>query len=139
MNKGVAMKKWMAVVLLMILGGGMSMNSMGGIGEFAKEMAARAMKPRHADWKEEVLLHDGRKLIVERSQRYGGYPTLESREREVLDEEWTFRTPDGAQKIVWKSDFRRPPEGDSLMLLQLNFLDGVPYVATSPAGLLSYN
>ncbi len=117
----------------------MSANSMGGMGDFSKDMAGRALKPRHASWKEEVLLHDGRTLIVERSQIYGGYPTIESREREVLNEEWTFRTPDGERKIVWKSDFRRPPEGDSLMLLQLNFLDGVPYVAATPAGCLAYN
>jgi len=137
MNKG--MMLWVVSIAVMVLGGGMSANSMGGTGGFAKEMAERALKPRHASWKEEVLLHDGRKLIVRRSQRYGGYPTLESRERELLDEEWTFRTPDGGKQIVWKSDFRRPPEGDSLMLLQINFLGGIPYVATSPAGCLSYN
>jgi hypothetical protein len=123
----------------MVLGIGLSTNSMGGVGEFAKEMAARALKPRHAGWKEEVLLHDGRKLIVERTQAYGGYPAIESPDRELLHEEWVFRIPDNGQKAVWKSDFRRPPEGDSLMLLQLNFLKGVPYVATSPAGCLSYN
>lgn len=117
----------------------MSTNSMGGITDFTKAMAERTMKPRHAEWKEEVLLHDGRKLIVERSQVYGGYSTLESRERSLVREEWTFRTPDGGQKVVWKSDFRGPPEGDSLMLLRLDFLDDVPYVATSPAGCLAYN
>lgn len=133
------MRRWLAVISLAILGGGMSANSMGGVGDFAKEMAKRAVEPRHASWKEEVLLHDGRKLIVERSQTYGGYPTIESRERELLHEEWIFRIPSGGQKVIWKSDFRRPPEGDSLRLQQLNFLNGVPYIATSPAGCLSYN
>ncbi len=139
MNRGIEMKRWAAMIALMTLGGGMSTNSMGGVGDFAKEMAARALEPRHASWKEEVLLHDGRKLIVERSQTYGGYPAVESRERALLNEEWVFLSPDGGQRIVWKSDFRRPPEGDSLMLLQINFLNGIPYVATSPAGCLSYN
>ena len=134
MNTGTVSGRWVAVVCLILLGGGMSTNSMGGVTDFAKAMAERAMKPRHAEWKEEILLHDGRKLIVERSQTYGGYSTLESRERSLVREEWTFRTPDGGQKVVWKSDFRRPPEGDSLMLLRLDFLNGVPYVATTPAG-----
>lgn len=139
MRRETTMKSWILGISLMILGGGMSANSMSGVGDFAKAMAERALESRHASWKEEVLLHDGKKLIVERSQTYGGYPTIESRERGLLNEEWVFRTPNGAQKIVWKSDFRRPPEGDSLMLLQLNFLNGVPYIATSPAGCLSYN
>ena len=139
MNTGTVSGRWVAVVCLILLGGGMSTNSMGGVTDFAKAMAERAMKPRHAEWKEEILLHDGRKLIVERSQTYGGYSTLESRERSLVREEWTFRTPDGGQKVVWKSDFRRPPEGDSLMLLRLDFLNGVPYVATTPAGCLAYN
>lgn len=140
MNKGTTMERWAIAISLMVLGGGMSANSNGGVGDFAKAMGERALAPRHASWKEEVLLHDGKKLIVERSQNYGGYPTLESRVRELLNEKWVFHAPgDDTQKIVWQSDFRRPPEGDSLMLLQINFLNGVPYVATSPAGCLSYN
>lgn len=90
-------------------------------------------------WKEEVMLHDGKKIIVERSQTYGGYPTIESRERVVLDEKWTFYIPGSGRELAWESNHRRPPEGDSLMLLQLNFLNGVPYIATTPAGCLSYN
>lgn len=90
-------------------------------------------------WKEEVLLHDGKRLVVERTQTYGGYAEPASRERSLANEEWVFQIPGSGQKVIWKSDFRRPPEGDSLTLLQLNFLDGVPYVATSPAGCLAYN
>ena len=120
---GRSIKAGLLCISLMILGGSMSACAMGD----------------KTSWKEEVLLHDGKKIIVERSQTYGGYPTIESRERDVLDEEWIFRIPGSDRKVVWKSDFRRPPEGDSLMLLQLNFLNGVPYIATSPAGCLAYN
>jgi hypothetical protein len=134
-----SMKTWLAGISLLAMGSGMSANSMGDVTDFARMLAERAMKPKHASWKEEVLLHDGRKLIVERSQSYGGYPTLESRERAVLDEEWAFRVPGSGEALVWKSNHRRPPEGDNLMLLQLNFLEGVPYVATTIAGCLAYN
>lgn len=92
-----------------------------------------------ASWKEDVLLHDGTKIIVERSQTYGGFPTIDSRERAVLEEEWTFHGHDDHRQVTWKVNQRHPPEGESLMLLQLNFLDGVPYIATSPAGCFSYN
>jgi len=139
MKRKTMMKNWMLGISLMILGGGMNANSMSGVGDFAKAMAERALESRHASWKEEVLLHDGKKLIVERSQSYGGYPTIESRERAVLDEEWAFRVPGSGKTLIWKSNHRRPPEGDSLILMQINFLEGVPYVATTPAGCLTYN
>ena len=139
MKRETTMKHWMLGISLMVLGGSMNANSMSGAGDFAKAMAERALESRHASWKEEVLLHDGRKLIVERSQTFGGYAEPASRERSVAKEEWVFRIPGSDRKVTWKSDFSRPPEGDSLMLLQLNFLNGVPYIATSPAGCLSYN
>lgn len=126
MNKGATMKHWLLAISLTILGGSMSANA--GLLGFGGD-----------SWKEEVLLHDGKKLIVERSQTYGGYAEPASTDRSVAKEEWVFRIPGSDRVITWKSDFSRPPEGDSLMLLQLNFLNGVPYVATSPAGCLSYN
>ncbi len=92
-----------------------------------------------SSWKEEVLLEDGRTLIAERKQTYGGKPTLDSRERAVLDEEWTFPAPDGEGKVVWHNNFRRPPEGDGLMLLLIGFVESVPYLATTPAGCIAYN
>lgn len=92
-----------------------------------------------ASWQEEVLLHDGRKIVVERSQSYGRYPTIDSRERMVLDEEWTFENPDSHQSVNWKVNHRRPPEGESLMLMILGFLNGTPYIATVAAGCVAYN
>jgi hypothetical protein len=92
-----------------------------------------------ASWQEEVLLNDGRKIVVERSQSYGGYPTIDSRERMVLDEEWTFENPDNHQPVTWKVNHRRPPEGESLMLMILGFVNGTPYIATVAAGCIAYN
>ncbi len=92
-----------------------------------------------ASWKEEVLLHDRSKIVVERTQTLGGYPTLSSRERKVLEEKWSFHVPGTKQEVVWSVDFRRPPAGSSLMLITLDFLNGIPYIATSPAGCLAYN
>lgn len=93
-----------------------------------------------ANWKEEVLLHDGSKLIVERSQTYGGYSELASRERQLVEEVWEFTTPGTTkQRVIWKNDFGKTPESSSVMLLMLDFLNGTPYLATSPAGYIAYN
>ena len=92
-----------------------------------------------ASWQEEVLLHDGNKIIVERSQTFGGYPTVESQERAVLTEEWVFLVPGTDQKVIWNVDFNYPPKGSQLMLITLGFLNGTPYIATTPAGVIAYN
>ena len=91
-------------------------------------------------WKEEVLLHDGKKIVVERFYNLGGYPTLESRERAALDETVTFSPAGTNKKIIWKTDFRdSEAEPNSLNLLLLDIVKGVPYIATYPAGCIAYN
>ncbi len=90
-------------------------------------------------WQEEVLLHDGQKIIVERHQTLGGKPTIESTERTTLEEEWVFPVPGAERKISWKTGFKTPPEGPCLMLLLVGFPGGVPYIATAPAGCIAYN
>ena len=81
-------------------------------------------------WKEEVLLHDGGILVVERFYNLGGYPTLDSRERAALDETVTFSLTGTDKQIIWKTDFRDSvPEPNSLNLLLLDVVKGVPYIA----------
>ncbi|MES2365901.1 MAG: hypothetical protein V4563_08420 [Pseudomonadota bacterium] len=91
-------------------------------------------------WKEEVLLHDGQKMVVERHFNFGGYPTIESRERQALDETVTFTLPGSNKKITWKTDFNDfAPEPNNLNLLILDVVNGIPYIATYPAGCIAYN
>lgn len=90
-------------------------------------------------WKEEVLLHDGSKVIAERSYNLGGYPTIDSRERKSLDETVTFTLPGSNKKVTWKTDFRDSvPEANSLNLLVLDIVNGIPYIAAYPAGHIAY-
>lgn len=90
-------------------------------------------------WKEEVLLHDGKKLIVERSDTYDSSMPHEIGQGAPLAEHKTmFVIPDTGQIVVWKSSNRPSPDPDNLHLLVLDFLDGVPYVATIPAGSFAY-
>ena len=91
-------------------------------------------------WKEEVKLHDGQIIVAERFYNLGGKPTLESRERAALDSTVTFSLPGTNKKVVWKNDFRDSvPEPNSLNLIRLDIVNGVPYIATYPAGCIAYN
>jgi len=91
-------------------------------------------------WNEEVLLHDGNRVISERSYNLGGYPGFDAHERVPLDVTVTFGLPGTNKKIIWKNDFRdSEPEPNSLNLIRFDVVNGVPYIATYPAGCIAYN
>ncbi|MBZ0094970.1 MAG: hypothetical protein K8H75_06235 [Sulfuricella sp.] len=91
-------------------------------------------------WKEEVLLHDGRKIIAGRSQNLGSRPTLESRERQILNETLTFSIPETNQKITWSMSFRDDvPEPNGINIVALDIVNNVPYIGGYPAGCIAYN
>jgi hypothetical protein len=90
-------------------------------------------------WKEEVLLHDGKKIIVERSttvdpkgNREIGQPAPKS------EETLRFSLPGGSQSITWKSDFGQDLQ-DNLDLLALDIVDGKPYIVTQPSRCHAFN
>ncbi|HLP98712.1 MAG TPA: hypothetical protein VK149_09730 [Sideroxyarcus sp.] len=90
-------------------------------------------------WKEEVKLLDGQVIVSERTYNLAGYAYLDSHERTPLDETVTFRLPNG-KSIVWKNDFRdSEPEPNSLNHFRFDLVNGVPYLATYPAGCIAYN
>ncbi len=92
------------------------------------------------NWKEEVLLNDGRKVIAERVQNLGGRPTLESRERQILDETITFSIPETHQKITWTMSFRDDvSEPNGINVVVLDIVNNVPYIGGYPAGCIAYN
>ncbi|MHB1246511.1 MAG: hypothetical protein ACYCZH_08705 [Sulfuriferula sp.] len=94
---------------------------------------------RSKSWKEEVLLHDGQKMVVERHFNLGP-PSFESRERKELDETVTFTLPESNKKITWKTDFNDfSPEPNDLSILLLDIVNGTPYIATRPAGCIGFN
>lgn len=92
------------------------------------------------NWKEEVLLHDGRKIVVERSEQLGGRPTLESRERQTLSQSITFTVPETGHRVTWEMSFRNDvPEPNSVNVIVLDIVDGIPYIGGYPAGCIAYN
>jgi hypothetical protein len=88
-------------------------------------------------WKEEVLLHDGSTLIVNRSQSYGGRHEI-GQAVPIAEHKISFTVPGTHETVTWKTG--RGPESNEaiLILLALDVIRGVPYIATHPAGSIGY-
>ena len=99
-------------------------------------MSACAMD--RASWKEEVLLHDGKKLTVERSQTYGGRHEI-GQKPPVREQKLTFSLPGSSRSITWKSEYSEDIGRANLNLLALHVLNGTPYIVTEPNLCLAYN
>lgn len=89
-------------------------------------------------WKEEVLLHDGTTLIVERTQSRGGRHEL-GQEPPIKESTLTFSLPGSHHPILWKDEFSENIGHSNFILLALHISNGVPYLVASPDGILSYN
>lgn len=89
-------------------------------------------------WREEVLLHDGQKMVIERSQSYGGRSEI-GQDAPVADHTVRFIVPKGQQTIEWNSPFDHEIGRTSLRLLAVHVKDGMAYVVTEPNLCLSYN
>lgn len=89
-------------------------------------------------WREEVLLHDGRKIIVERSQSYGGRHEI-GQSGPIKEQDITFVVPGTNKKITWISEYSKDVGRANFELLALHILQNVPYIVTTPRLCLSYN
>jgi hypothetical protein len=89
-------------------------------------------------WKEEVLLHDGSKMIVERSQSYGGRHEI-GQSPPIKEQDITFTLPNTSKTIEFKSDYGEDIGRANFKLLALHILNGTPYIVTAPNLCLSYN
>lgn len=116
-------KKWAAIVSLVILGCGMSACAIGGSG---------------TSWKEEVLLHDGNTIIVERSFSRGGLHEP-GQGSPIKEQDLTFTLPGSGKAVTWKSEFSEDVGRSNFNLLALDIVNGTPYIVTEPNLCLSYN
>lgn len=89
-------------------------------------------------WKEEVLLHDGQKIIVERSQSYGGRHEI-GQSQPVKEQEISFTVPGTNKAIIFKSEFSEDVGRANFKLVALHIINGTPYIVTVPNLCLSYN
>ena len=89
-------------------------------------------------WKEEVLLHDGSKMVVERSQSRGGRHEI-GQAPPVKEHSITFTLPGTNKALAWKDEFSEEIGHSNFDLLALHVLNGSAYLVTSPFGCFSYN
>jgi hypothetical protein len=104
-----------------------SMNACGFLGIFGE-----------ASWKEEVLLHDGSKIIVKRwHKRKGGH---EIGQTAPIGEQTIQFTLPGTKKVIkWKDEYSKEIGRSNFELLALHILNFTPYIITKPRLCLSYN
>ena len=89
-------------------------------------------------WKEEVLLHDGKKIIVERSQTYGGRHEI-GQPQPIKEHTIFFTLPHSNKPLTWTSEYSEDLGRTNFNLLAVHVLNGTPYIVASPNLCLSYN
>jgi len=118
---GKSIKAGLLGISLMILGGSMSACAMGG-----------------TSWKEEVLLHDGSKLIVERSVERRGRHELGQRPP-IGEQNLTFTPPGTNVSVTWEDHYSEDLGQANFNPMLLEIANGKAYVLVAPAGCLAYN
>lgn len=89
-------------------------------------------------WKEEVLLHDGQKIIAKRSQSYGGRNEI-VQSSPIKEHTITFTLPNTGKSLSFKSEYSEDVGRANFNLLALHILNGTPYIVAEPNLCLSYN
>ncbi len=122
MKRQTTIKKWATTISLVILGGGVSACAMG----------------NKTSWKEEVLLHDGQKTIVERSIERGGRHEI-GQQPPVKEESLSFKVLGTNEKVLWTSQYSEDIGYADLGPLLVDVFQKTAYVVAAPVGCLSYN
>jgi len=101
-------------------------------------MLAASMSACSTSWREEVLLHDGSKVIVKRSQSYGGRHEI-GQPSPIKEHTLSFAMPGSNKTITWTSEYGEELGRTNFNLLALHILNGVPYIVATPNLCSSYN
>ncbi|OYT92414.1 MAG: hypothetical protein CFE43_08160 [Burkholderiales bacterium PBB3] len=89
-------------------------------------------------WKEEVLLHDGTRMMVSRSQTHSGAGEI-GQGQPITAISITFTPTKADRPITWELGESTIRAGQvDLDLLGLDIVQGTPYIVTSPVGCLVY-
>ena len=119
MNKGMMLR--VVSIAVMVLGGGMSACAMSG-----------------TNWKEEVLLHDGRKIIVERSlNRKGRHEPFQP--PSIGEQSLSFVLPATHQRVRWNDEYSEDLGSANFLPMMLEIDKDAAYLVVLPMGCLSYN
>lgn len=119
------MKKLAQLGLLLVMG--VSMNADAGLFGFGG-----------TSWKEEALLHDGSRIIVERSVKRGGRHEI-GQQPAYEEQSLSFTMPGTKQEVVWEDKSSEDLGSASFLPMLLDIYDETAYLIASPMGCLSYN
>ena len=89
-------------------------------------------------WKEEVLLHDGSKIIVERTVERGGRHEI-GQKPPYKEQSLSFTLPGTDQVITWEDHYSQDLGQSNFLPMALDISGGTPYLVAYPMGCLSYN
>ena len=89
-------------------------------------------------WKEEVLLHDGSKIIVERAVERGGRHEV-GQKPPYKEQRLSFALPGAKQTITWEDHYSQDLGQANFLPMALDISGGTPYLVAYPMGCLSYN
>jgi hypothetical protein len=124
-DRHVLLRLFKAICLVLTLG--VSMNADAGLFGFGG-----------TSWEEEVLLHDGSKLIMKRSQSRGGRHEI-GQEVPINAHRISFTLPGAPEAITWETTIGLGASDSSLKPLAVDVVKGVPYLVTITLGCHSYN
>jgi hypothetical protein len=91
-----------------------------------------------SSWKEEVLLHDGSKIIVERSVDRGGRHEI-GQQPPIKEQSLSFTLPSTNDKVTWEDNFTEDTGGANFLPMMLEISTDQAYLVVYPMGCLSYN
>ena len=90
------------------------------------------------NWKEEVLLHDGTKMVIERTVERGGRHEV-GQKPPYKEQRLSFTVPGTNQSITWEDHYSQDLGMANFLPMALDVVGGTPYLVAYPMGCLSYN
>jgi hypothetical protein len=119
--------RWLVQVICLVLTVGVSVSAEAGFLGFGGD-----------SWKEEVLLHDGRKIIVERTVERGGRHEI-GQKPPYKEQSLRFTLPGSNQTITWEDHYSQDLGSANFLPMMLDLSEGTPYLVVYPMGCPSYN
>ena len=89
-------------------------------------------------WKEEVLLHDGSKIVVTRAVERGGRHEI-GQKSAYKEQSLTFSLPATGQRVTWEDHHSENLGSANFLPMLIDISGGITYLVVSPMGCLSYN
>ena len=89
-------------------------------------------------WQEEVLLHDGSKIIVKRTAVRGGRHEI-GQEPPIKEQSLSFTFPGSNEAVVWEDKFSEDVGSANFLPKLLDIHNAAAYLVAHPMGCLSYN